>query len=96
MINEEQYTDGDNTFSTNQGLNWKHAYNKFMGQKTALIFESNNRSTYHLERYILSSTFTHRLYLEILHYSITPYVTYAQPDIVDPTFAVDLKVEVIF
>lgn len=96
LINEEQYTDGDNTLSTNHGLKWKHAYDDVMSQETALIFESNNRSTYHLDRYVLSSTFSHRFWVEILHYSITPYVTYAQPKIVDPTFAVDLKLEVIF
>jgi hypothetical protein len=96
LINQEQYTDGDNTLSTNHGVKWKHAYDSVRSQETGLIFESNNRSTYHLDRYVLSSTFAHKLYVDILHYGVTPYVTFAQPNIVAPKWAADFKVEVIF
>ncbi len=36
LINEEQYTDSDNTLTTNHGLKWLHSYNKRMGKNMRL------------------------------------------------------------
>jgi hypothetical protein len=96
LINEEQYTDGDNTLTTNHGIKWDHTYSKDTSQKTRLIFESNNRKTYHLERYVLSSTLEHKLYNNILHYSVTPLLTFEKTKSFHPKTGLDFRFEIIF
>jgi hypothetical protein len=96
LINEEQYTDGDNTLTTNHGIRWNHTHSDSTSQQTRLIFESNNRNTYHLERYVLSSTLTHKLYHNILHYSVTPLLTFEKEKTFHPAAGLDFRVEIIF
>lgn len=96
FINEEQYTDGDNTLSTNHGLRWGHQYNEVMQHVNALVFESTNRSTYHLDRTVFSSSFRHQLRKNVLHYSLTPYFTFAKSKSYHPEAGCDLKIELIF
>ncbi len=96
LINEEQYTDGDNTLTTNHGFRWGHIYTKDTSQQTRLIFESNNRETYHLERYVLSSTLGHKLYNNILHYSVTPVFTFEKTKSFHPEAGLDFRFEIIF
>lgn len=96
LINEEQYTDGDNTLTTNHGFRWDHIYSKDTSQQTRLIFESNNRATYHLERYVLSSTLGHKLYNNILHYAVTPVLTFEKTKSFHPETGLDFRFEIIF
>ncbi len=96
LINEQQYTDGDNTTRTNQGVRWEHTYDEIFSQEQALIFESNNRPTYHHERAVLSTTFRHRFRRNILHYSVTPYAAFAKSQNFHPATGLDLRLEIIF
>jgi hypothetical protein len=96
VINEEQYTDGDNTMSTNHGLRWQHDYDRTYSFVNSVIVESNNRDTYHLDQTIVSSSFRHKLRRNILHYSVTPFATFAKAEHFHPRAALDLKVEIIF
>ncbi len=76
FINEEQYIDQDDVFSTNSGFRIGHAYNNSMSQTYAIIFESSSRATYHLDRWTLESGFTHKLLRNVIHYSLTPYLAF--------------------
>ncbi len=96
LVNEEQYTDGDNTLTTNHGIRWDHIHTKDTSQQTRLIFESNNRATYHLERYVLSSTVGHKLYNNVLHYSVTPLLIFEKEKSFHPATGLDFRFEIIF
>ena len=96
LINEEQYTDGDNTMLTNHGIKWTHEYNSVMTHVNSLIFESTNRSVYHLDKCTFSTSFRHRLYKNVLHYSVSPYLTFAKDVAFRPAAALDLNVDIIF
>ena len=96
LINEEQYTDGDNTLSTNHGLRWNHAYSEILFFENSLIFESNNRPAYHLDRYIYRFTFEHQIRKDTLHYSLTPYLSFEKDQNFRPISGLDLRVELIF
>lgn len=96
LINEEQYTDGDNTMSTNNGFRWVHTYNKVMAHEYSVIFESNNRAKYHLERYTIASGFNHQVYRNVLHYTVTPYLVCEKPRKFKPEAGIDFRLEIIF
>lgn len=96
VINEEEYTDGNNTLSTNHGIRWRHEYNRVMSHSHACIFEANNRDTFHHERVVLSSTFSHKFYREVLHYSLTPALAFNKSAHYHPASSLNLKIEVIF
>lgn len=76
LINEEQYVDGNNTLTTNHGFEVKHLYNATTEQLYTLLFQTNNRETFHNELIILRSQFSHKLRPEILHYSLTPVLNF--------------------
>lgn len=96
LVNEEQYTDGDNTMTTNHGLVWAYTHSPKTAWENSVIFESSNRTRYHLERYVYRTSFAYKLRKNILHYKLTPYVTCEKVDRFHPRPALDLDVEVIF
>jgi hypothetical protein len=96
LINEEQYTDGDNTYSTNNGFRFSHLYNDKMEQEYSMIFECNNREVYHLERYIFDTSFNHKLYRNVLHYSINPYVAFEKEHHFFRRFGTKVTIDFIF
>ena len=96
LINEEQYVDQDNVFSTNSGLRFTHAYNDLMSQMYALIFESSSRTTYHLDRWTLEAGFTHKLLKNVIHYSLTPYLAFERNFSFRGSPGIIVEVNVIF
>jgi hypothetical protein len=78
IINEEQYLDLVNIFSTNNGVAIGHVFNDRMSQNVSMIFESLSRPNYHLERYTVATGFSQKLYKNILHYSIQPYLAFSR------------------
>lgn len=96
LINEEQYVDQDNVFSTNSGLRLSHDYNQTMKQMYAVIFESSSRTTYHLDRYTLQFGFSHKLIQNVIHYTIMPYLLFSRDYAFRGTPGMILDVDVIF
>lgn len=96
IVNEEEYTDGTNTMTTNQGLIWDYVYSSKAAWENSLIFESNNRPRYHLDRYVYRTSFAYKLRKNVLHYKITPYATCAKEESFHPRATLDVSVEVIF
>lgn len=76
FVNEEQYQDRDNLLTTNHGgiLGWD--YNDLMSQNISLIFESRSRPHFNLDRYTLAFGFFHRLYKNVVHYTVVPYLAF--------------------
>ncbi len=96
FVNEEQYTDGDNTMTTNHGLEWDHVYDKVFEHENSIIFEGTNRDTFHHEKFTVRSKFLHRWRMNVLHYSVTPYVVFLKERKFRGRLGMDLRVEVIF
>ncbi len=97
LITEEQYTDGDNLFTTNNGVRWAHSYNARMTQKTSLIFQSVSQPlSFHLDRYTLASSFQHKLYKNVMHYSATPYFQFLRERDFQRQLGFTLEVSLIF
>lgn len=78
LINEQQYSDGDNIFTTNHGFRFNHMYRKNIYGHQALIFEFINREAYHMARYVVSTSIEHQFLRRVLHYSVTPYLAFAK------------------
>lgn len=98
VINEEQYSAADNMFATNQGFKWNHTYNAKMLHQNTIIFESHKKTgvPYHLERYVLSSTFEHKIYPNVLHYEVTPLAIFARDVGFKAAYGLDLVLKIIF
>lgn len=77
LINEEQYLDQANVFSTNNGVGFTFDYNDYMQQQTTYILEFGSRPNFQLSQYIVGSAFTHKLLRNVLHYTIQPYLLFA-------------------
>jgi hypothetical protein len=96
IINEEQYLDQVNVFTTNNGFTVGFAYNDSMSQGTSLLFESSSRPNYQLDTYSIASGFTHKLYKNIFHYNITPYLSFPRNLDFKGSPGVNAEVDIIF
>lgn len=96
IVNEEEYTDGEKTMTTNQGFIWDYIYSSKASWENSLIFESNNRPRYHLDRYVYRVSFAYKLRRNVLHYRVTPYATAMKEENFHPRAALDIAVEIIF
>ena len=78
LINEEQYTDIDNTMATNQGFAFRHIHDENTTQYYALIFESSNQPHYRLDKYTLSTTYEHYFKDRTMVYRLIPSIIWAR------------------
>jgi hypothetical protein len=77
LINEEQYQDRLNTLSTNNGIGFSYDYTDHFSQNYTLIFESTNRPNFQLALYTVATAFTQKIYKNILHYTVQPYLAFS-------------------
>lgn len=96
IINEEQYADGNNTMTTNHGVELLHFYNERMEHLHSLIFQTANREIFHNEQAIARSEFRHKIRPEILHYSLTPTLIFKKERRFRPTTELNAGLSVIF
>ncbi|MBK9294216.1 MAG: hypothetical protein IPM57_07190 [Oligoflexia bacterium] len=76
FVNEEQYVDMENMFSTNHGLVLSYSYSDQVSQNISYIIESISRPTFHLSRYTVATAVTHKIIKNILHYTIMPFLEF--------------------
>ncbi|MDZ4676720.1 MAG: hypothetical protein SGI74_04345 [Oligoflexia bacterium] len=96
IINEEQYVDRENVFSTNNGIRIGYDYNDSMSQGYSLIFESSSRPNYHLDRYVVATGFSHKIFQNILHYTIVPYLAFPRTLDFKGSPGLNLELKLIF
>lgn len=72
FINEEQYLDLENLFSTNFGPQLLYSYSERTAMSTAFTFYSINRPIYHLDHYLLSFSIRQDLFKKILYVQLSP------------------------
>jgi hypothetical protein len=77
LINEEQYLDQSDILSTNNGVGFAYNYNDTMSQNYTLIFEFTSRPNFQLGLYTVATSFTHKFYKNVLHYTIQPYLAFS-------------------
>jgi hypothetical protein len=77
LIDEEQYLDRVNTLSTNNGIAFSYNYTDLLSQNYSLIFESTNRPNFQLAQYTVATAFTQKIYKNVLHYTVQPYLAFA-------------------
>lgn len=78
LINEEQYLDLDNLFSTNHGPMLIYTQSDRISYTAAVTAYSTNDPTFHVESYTLGFGRNHILYKNMLHYRINPRWVFAK------------------
>jgi hypothetical protein len=78
FLNEEQYLDLDNLFSTNFGPQLLYQYSPRTGMSTSFTFYSISRPVYHLDHYIVNWSVRHDLYKKILFVQLTPSLKFEE------------------
>lgn len=96
LINEEQYVDQENLFTTNSGIRFSHDLGPYINHSYSLMFESSGRPTYHLDRYTVTLGFTHKLMKNIIHYTLMPYLAFSRELNFKGSPGIILEVSVIF
>ncbi len=96
LITEAQYNVPTQLLSTNNGFRFHFNFSDKFSQLSSLIFEADNDPKYRLKRTVVKSSFVHRVFVNALHYRLTPYVLYEKPTGFKPVVGVDLMVELIF
>lgn len=77
-VNEGQYEDKTRTYNATNGLVLDQVVNKSSTMSYSLLFDSNNRPSYHLESYSIAVSWSQSIYKRILDYSVTPHVDFAK------------------
>ena len=73
MVNGVEYEDRQNKMSTSDGFVLGQRITDRSSMSYAIIFDCNNRETYHLENYSVSAGWSHALYKNVLHYQLVPH-----------------------
>ncbi len=73
FLNEGDYTDRIRTYNVNNGIVLGQILSDSETLAYSWIFNSNNRSNYHLENYILSVSWNRIIYKRVLDFTLTPY-----------------------
>ncbi len=76
-INEGEYEQKGNLFSTNLGLSLAQVVNERSNLSYSVFFYSNSRPVYHLNGYSFAITWNQQLYKKILDYQITPHLNFS-------------------
>lgn len=96
LINEEQYIDHQNLFTANNGLRVGQKSRESVTLNYSLLFESSSRPNYHLDRYIVAFGYEHRIYKNVLHYLVTPYLAFPRTLDFKGSPGVNLEINIIF
>lgn len=96
LVNEQQYSDGNNTVETNHGPIWQIQHSTRMFTRHSLILEANNRPLYQASRYVAASELYYRLLKNVLHCSVTPIVYWGREERFKARFGLDFGLELIF
>ena len=73
MVNGVEYEDRENKMSTTNGFILGQGITPKSSMSYAVMFDCNNRATYHLENYSFSAGWSHALYKNVLHYQFVPH-----------------------
>lgn len=97
LINEEEYVDFENTFSTNHELALLQSLSKSKSLKYATLFESSSEpDNFHLTQYTFYLSYKHMLYKDKLHYAVSPRLIFPESTGYSHLLALVLNIDFIF
>lgn len=96
FINEGEYQDKLNMFSTTNGLSLGQGLSDRTSLTYAIFFDSHNRLAYHLENYGLSVAWNHLLYKNVLHYQVVPHLDFPKNRSFKGLAGLNINVSLIF
>lgn len=94
--NAEEYVDNQNRLSVTNELALHQILNERKSLKYAFLYQSNNKPNFHLESYGPYVSFVHSLYKNMVHYSVTPRLTYSEGNHFRPHWGAVVGVDLIF
>lgn len=96
LRNDEEYRDRGNFFRTGHGVTVDYAINERRGINAAFVTDFNNRPSYHLHSYRVSTGYGQVIYKDRLKYSISPFLDFAKTRHFKGEAGITLNVAVIF
>ena len=95
-LNEQQYTDGNNTLEVNEGLQIDVAHTERVLMRYQWLTQADNRPRFAATRHTLSAGASYALLKNVLHLHLTPIVYWERQRSFHRLFAVDAAIEFIF
>jgi hypothetical protein len=96
LANEQEYVDFENKYSTNHELALGHGISATQSMKYAALYESHNKPAFHLVRYTYYVTYGHTLYKDLLRYSLTPNLVFAEEEKFSGAAGLNAGLDIIF
>lgn len=96
LVNEGEYEDHLNQFSASNGFVLGQAINKKVAIGYSLFFQSVNRPTYHLARYVVSTGISHALLKRVLELRLIPFLDFDKGNSFKGKAGITLNVNLIF
>ncbi len=96
VIQEGEYQDHENLFSSNTGFVLGRKIGKRSSLSYSLVFASHNNPEYHLSQYGIDVGFEQEIYKDALKYSVTPGLDFAKSRSFKGNTGIELRVFVIF
>lgn len=96
LVNEEEYVDKGNLFSTNHGLWLTHLLNTTMKTRTGVLFESDNQPHFRMEQYSFFTSFSHEVLRQALHYKLTPRLAFPREESFSGHAGLYIEIDVLF
>lgn len=78
LINGHEYQAFGNLFTTSNGGSLSQSLNDKMSLAYGLLFYGSSRPSYHLDNFVYSTTWSHIVYKNIVHYQIVPNLDFAK------------------
>lgn len=96
FVNSCEYQEYLNLFTAANGLSLSQRMTDKTSMGYAFVFDSGSRPAYHLDGYIASVSFHHRLYKNVLHYHMTPHLDFEKVNSFKGAAGFIIKVSLIF
>lgn len=96
LINDGDYVSKTHKFSASNGFSVRQTMSETYSLTYALIFDSNNKTNYHLDSYTFSISWNHNIYKKIIDYSVTPYVEHVSLNNFKPTGGLSMGLGINF
>ncbi|MEK6628163.1 MAG: hypothetical protein AABY53_06015 [Bdellovibrionota bacterium] len=76
LINDGTYFEKTHKYTTTNGVSLGQSISNINAMSYSLLFFSNNRDNYHLDSYVLSTSWYHLIYKKILDLQLTPHLEF--------------------
>ncbi|SMF65037.1 hypothetical protein [Pseudobacteriovorax antillogorgiicola] len=96
IVNEQQYSESKNTLFTNHGPKYTIVHSDSITTQYGFIIEADNRPNYHATSYTISGSFRHKIYRNVFHYDIEPFINWSRSEEFRKQVGLNLEMKFIF